>query len=356
MAVLELSFDVLEARAEPYAAVPTLAFRLRVGAAPDVAIHAIGLRCQIRIEPQRRRYSPAEESRLLELFGETPQWGESLRPFLWTNVSATITGFTGVTEADLPVPCTYDFEVAAAKYLHGLGDGEIPLNLLFSGTVFSRGGAGFTAEPVPWHAEAGYRLPVVVWRDRMDHYFPNSGWLRLHRDTLPPALQGGPGRPHLGAGHRAAAEGSRRGGRMTASPDLDARWAPARRLADAVLYEGYVLYPYRASAAKNQLRWQFGVLAPRPFSEADGSEPWSMQTECIAEVKPSSVLAVRVRGLQVQSRMIERAPIQRARCGDRRRGSKSKGSCGRPGTRRSSGRSTSPVSASTGRGRPRPGS
>jgi hypothetical protein len=184
MAVLDLRFDVLDVKAEPYAAVPTLAFRLRLTTAPEVAVHAIALRCQVRIEPQRRRYGPAEESRLLELFGETPQWGDSLRPFLWTNVAATITGFTGTTEADFPVPCSYDFEVAAAKYLHALGEGEIPLNLLFSGTVFSRGETGFSAEPVPWHAESDYRLPVAVWRELMDHYFPNSGWLRLRRESL----------------------------------------------------------------------------------------------------------------------------------------------------------------------------
>ncbi len=91
------------------------------------------------------------------------------------------------------------------------------------------------------------------------------------------------------------------------SPDLDAPFEPARRLADAVLYEGYVLYPYRASARKNQLRWQFGVLAPRGFSESDGSEPWSMQTECVAEVGAHCVLHVRVRGLQVQARTLEEA-------------------------------------------------
>jgi hypothetical protein len=180
----ELAFRVLDAVAEPFAAVPTLALRLQVTAATETPIHAIGLRAQVRIEPQRRRYQPAEEIRLLELFGATPQWGDSLRPFLWTHVAAMIGSFTGGTEANLPLPCTYDFEVAAAKYLHSLEGGEIPLNLLFSGTVFTRGEAGFTAEPVPWHAEADYRLPVAVWRTLMDQYFPNSGWLRLHCDTI----------------------------------------------------------------------------------------------------------------------------------------------------------------------------
>ncbi|MGH9016522.1 MAG: DUF6084 family protein, partial [Acidimicrobiales bacterium] len=142
------------------------------------------LRCQIRIEPQRRRYAADEEERLYELFGETPQWGDSLHPFLWTHVSTTVAGFRGVTEIDLPVECTYDFEVAGAKYLHSLSEGEIPLLLLFSGTVFTRGESGFAAEPVSWHEDATFRLPVAVWRGLMDLYFPRSGWIRVGRDTL----------------------------------------------------------------------------------------------------------------------------------------------------------------------------
>jgi hypothetical protein len=179
-----LAFDVVGARAEPHAAAPTIMLRLRIEEADGGRIHALALRCQIRIEPQRRRYSPEEECKLYELFGDPPHWGDSLRPFLWTHVSATIPGFTGSTEIDLPVECTYDFEVAGAKYLHALGDGEIPLLLLFSGTVFTRGASGFSAEPVAWNQEASFRLPVTVWRQVMDRYFPNSGWVRVSRDML----------------------------------------------------------------------------------------------------------------------------------------------------------------------------
>jgi len=81
----------------------------------------------------------------------------------------------------------------------------------------------------------------------------------------------------------------------------------AGRVADAVLYEGYVLYPYRASAAKNQVRWQFGVLAPQPFAEASGSEQWAQQTEVLAEFGLASRVDVRVRFLQVQGRTVEAA-------------------------------------------------
>jgi hypothetical protein len=179
-----LSFEVTGARAEAHAAVPTIMFRLRVEEADRFGVHALALRSQIRIEPQRRRYSLDEEERLYELFGDTPQWGDSLRPFLWTHVATTIGGFDGATEFDLPVECTYDFDVAGSKYLHALAEGDIPLIFLFSGTVFTRGESGFSAQPLSWSSEASYRMPVSVWRSMMDLYFPNSSWIRIRRDTL----------------------------------------------------------------------------------------------------------------------------------------------------------------------------
>jgi hypothetical protein len=180
----ELVFRVVGGRAEPYAAVPTLMFALAIEQRGDEPVESIALRCQIRIEPQKRRYTGAEEERLLELFGETPRWGDTLKSFLWTHVSTVVPGFTGNTVAVLPVPCTYDLEVAAAKYFHALQDGEIPTLFLFSGTVFVRSPAGLRVQQVSWDKEAPYRLPVRVWRELMDQYFPQSGWLRLHRDTL----------------------------------------------------------------------------------------------------------------------------------------------------------------------------
>jgi hypothetical protein len=179
-----LAFEVIDARPEPHAAVPTIMLRIRVEEADGFSIHALALLCQIRIEPQKRRYSADEEERLYEMFGETPQWGDSLRPFLWTHVATTIGKFDGATEFDLPVECTYDFDIAGAKYLHALSDGEIPLILLFSGTVYNRGDSGFSAERLSWSSEATFKLPVSVWRGMMDLYFPNSGWIRVHRDTL----------------------------------------------------------------------------------------------------------------------------------------------------------------------------
>ena len=180
----ELVFECLDARPERYAAVPTIVLRLRLSEVTGERIHTIALRCQIRIEPQLRRYGPQEAERLADLFGETSRWSDTLKPLQFTNLSVMVGGFTGATEFDLPVPCTYDFEVVAAKYLHSLDDGEVPLLLLFSGTVFRKGETGFAVEQGPWHKEASYRLPVRVWREMMDLYFPNSAWIRVRRDTL----------------------------------------------------------------------------------------------------------------------------------------------------------------------------
>jgi hypothetical protein len=182
--VTELAFDCLGAAPERYAAAPTLTFRLAVSEVGGAAVHAIALRCQIRIEPQRRRYSAAEGDRLLDLFGERARWGDTLKPLQFATVTAMVPAFQGRTEVDLPVPCTYDFEVASAKYLHALEDGEVPLLLLFSGTVFARGERGLVVGQVPWHKEAAYRLPAGVWRELMDLYFPGAGWIRMRRETL----------------------------------------------------------------------------------------------------------------------------------------------------------------------------
>lgn len=180
----DLQFSVTGANATPYAAAPTITFDVRITDPTDAPIHAIALRCLIKIEPQRRRYERAEEEQLVELFGETPRWMDTLRPFTWAQVSTMVPAFTGTTDIEVAVPCTYDLDVASAKYLHGVDQGEIPVVLLFSGSVFTRKEGGFDFVPVPWQGEASYRLPVDVWRTMMDQYFPGEGWLRLPRDTI----------------------------------------------------------------------------------------------------------------------------------------------------------------------------
>ena len=179
-----LDFSVTAARPARHAAVPTMQFSLRASERSGGRVHAAAVQCQIRIEPQRRSYTSEEETRLFEMFGDTPQWGDSLRPFLWTHASTVIPGFAGKVDVDLPVECTYDFEVAGAKYMHLLAGGEIPLLFLFSGTVFSEGASGFSAQRIGWEQEARFRLPVESWREMIDAYFPGSAWLRVSRGTL----------------------------------------------------------------------------------------------------------------------------------------------------------------------------
>ncbi|MGH3747557.1 MAG: DUF6084 family protein, partial [Micromonosporaceae bacterium] len=82
------------------------------------------------------------------------------------------------------VACTYDFEVAAAKYLHALGDGDAPLEFLFSGTVFYLHGGALRAAQIPWDVNAEFAMPARVWKDLMRQHFPHSAWLRLDLDTF----------------------------------------------------------------------------------------------------------------------------------------------------------------------------
>lgn len=180
----ELAFDCVGAKSDPYAAGPTIKFRLRVAETTGERVHAIALRCQLRIEPQKRRYTDDEAAQLGALFGERARWADTVRPLQFAEVAIMVPSFTGSVEVDLPVACTYDLEIAATSYFHALDEGEIPLVMLFSGTVFTRGATGFSIAQVPWHKEATCRLPVAEWRAMMDRFFPNSGWLRLRQDTL----------------------------------------------------------------------------------------------------------------------------------------------------------------------------
>ena len=180
----ELSFTVVDVVPEPNAAAPHLLARIRVEETTEDRVHALALRAQIRIEPQRRRYDDTEERALLDLFGDRSRFAETLRPFAWLHATTVAQGFTGSTEIELPLPCTYDFEVSGTTYLHALRDGEIPLLFLFSGTVFTRGTTGFSVAQVPWDREARYRLPVAVWRDLMETWFPGTEWVRMRRETV----------------------------------------------------------------------------------------------------------------------------------------------------------------------------
>ncbi len=179
-----LSFSITGARAEQYAVVPTLLFRLAVNDAAEEPIDSIMLRCQVRIAPRGREHSLREQTRLFDLFGEPERWGDTLKPLIWTQAVLIVPAFRSATELDLPVVCTYDFEVAAAKYLHALDGGDLPLEFLFSGTAFVRTATGFEIAQIPWSKEAHFRMPVRIWRDLMERYFPGCSWIRLRRESI----------------------------------------------------------------------------------------------------------------------------------------------------------------------------
>jgi hypothetical protein len=182
----DLRFAIEGAEVVQHAATPQLAFKLRIGNNPnDEIIHTVALRVQIQIEALRRNYDANEQARLGDLFGEPDRWGQTLRSLLWTHVSLVVPRVTGSTLVDLSVPCTFDFNVGATKYFHGVTNGDLPLCFQFSGTAFYQGNhETLQVAPISWDKEAKYRLPVKVWKELMDSYYPNSTWLALPRETF----------------------------------------------------------------------------------------------------------------------------------------------------------------------------
>jgi hypothetical protein len=181
----DLSFSVVKVEPVAFAASPMLNFTLSITDAESQPIHAIALRCQIRIEPARRAYDPAEKERLRDLFGEPSRWGQTMRSMLWAHSSVVVPPLNGATSVELPVPCTYDFNVAAVKYFYGLEDGDVPLCFLFSGTIFYATDEGtLQVCQISWEKEANFRLPMQVWKKMMEIYYPNTAWLALRKDAF----------------------------------------------------------------------------------------------------------------------------------------------------------------------------
>jgi hypothetical protein len=179
----ELSFAIEDAGPLEHAAGPTLRFALRI-ASPG-PIRAVSLNVEIRIAATRRRYDEAAQRRLVELFGRPEDWARNLHSLHWATTSLTVGPFAEATEVELLVPCSYDLQVAGAKYLDALEDGDVPLEFLFSGSVFYAGDDGrLQIARISWEKEAGYPLPVAMWREAIDRHFPGAGWLRLDRVTF----------------------------------------------------------------------------------------------------------------------------------------------------------------------------
>jgi Family of unknown function (DUF6084) len=167
------------------AVAPTLSFALGVTEMSGREVFTVALTAQINIDPARRSYDDETREALVELFGAPERWAATTKSFVWSHVSTLVPSFTGETTFTLPMPCTYDLELAAAKYLYNVPDGEVPLSFHFTGSVLHRGDAGqVQVVLIPWTCSADWRMPVATWREMMRHHYPNGGWVRLHADTV----------------------------------------------------------------------------------------------------------------------------------------------------------------------------
>jgi len=181
----DLNFAIEGAQPLRFAAAPHIAFTLRVTDPTSVNIHTVILQCQVHLDVSRRHYTADEQGRLTDLFGEPAQWSQTLHRMLWANTSLVVPAFSGSTVTSLQVPCTFDFNVAVTKFFEGLDEGHVPVRSYFSGTIFfANASGGLQVEKISWEKEASYELPLQVWRDMMNAYYPNTAWLCLRRDAF----------------------------------------------------------------------------------------------------------------------------------------------------------------------------
>jgi hypothetical protein len=181
----DLEFVVLGARAVRYAAAPMLTLDLQVSESSGRQVYMLALTIQLMIEPARRSYDDGTRERLVELFGAPERWAVTTRSLVWSQLDVLVPAFTGSTTVSVPIACNYDLELAASKYLHSLPDGEAPLALHFNGMIYypdEHGGLQMVL--VPWNKSIDFRMPVSVWKETIEHYYPNTGWVALRSETL----------------------------------------------------------------------------------------------------------------------------------------------------------------------------
>lgn len=177
-----LQFAVTDASPKVNAAFPAVAFRLRISASE--AVEALVLRVQVIIEPHWRAYDGKEKTLLQDLFGTPERWGTTLHALNWADLPLAVTAFDEQTEAELTVPCGFDFDAAAPRFLSALDGGEVSLRFLFSGAVFHADRRGWSSERVPWSSECAYRMGVQVWRDALRACYGDDVLLRVNRQTF----------------------------------------------------------------------------------------------------------------------------------------------------------------------------
>jgi hypothetical protein len=181
----DLDFTVLGARPVRYAAAPMLALDLQIAEQSGRPVYMVALTINLMIEPARRSYDAETHERLVELFGTPERWAVTTRSLVWSALDVVVPAFTGSTTVMVPIACHYDLELAAAKYLHSLPDGEAPLALHFNGMIYYPGAdGGLQMVLVPWTKSIDFRMPVSVWRETVEHYYPNTGWVALRSETL----------------------------------------------------------------------------------------------------------------------------------------------------------------------------
>ncbi|GHJ42557.1 DUF6084 family protein [Streptomyces sp. TS71-3] len=175
-----LAFAVTGVRPLEHAAVPTLALRLALTRTGGGPVRSVLLTTAIRIDAARGPHEHADRAALAPLFGQPEQWATSMRPLTWAQLTTVVPAFDERTQVDLPVPCTGDTEQAVRTYFRAVHDADVPLELLFTGTVFHADGAGRLATArIPWDTEATCRLPAALWHGLTERYYGPGRWLRL---------------------------------------------------------------------------------------------------------------------------------------------------------------------------------
>jgi hypothetical protein len=181
----EPNFSVLGVTATKYAAAPMLNFDLHVVESSGRQVYMIALTIQVMIEPARRSYDADTHERLKGLFGEPERWAVTTRSLVWAQVDVVIPAFTGSTTVSVPITCSYELEVAAAKYFYSLPDGEVPLAFHFNGTIYYRDyDDRMQMVLVPWTKSCDFRMPVATWKDMIAAYYPNTTWVALNGATI----------------------------------------------------------------------------------------------------------------------------------------------------------------------------
>lgn len=180
----DLKFQVTSVEANTRGLAPLLEFKLQITNSLDESIHAILLNSQIQFQCPQRSYTNSEKEKVVELFGPPEMWSQSLRNRLWGQVSTTVCAFRGKTGAALQMPCTFDLNIAASKYLYALEQGAVPLLFLFSGSIFYEADGEFKVVPISWDSECTYHMPVETWNDLMQRHYPNNAWIYLDREVF----------------------------------------------------------------------------------------------------------------------------------------------------------------------------